>query len=201
MRRLAGVLLVSVLGLAAGCGDDGDDDASPTTSTATTASSSTTTAPDETTTTTSPPATATTAVADEAGEATDLADGRHPALVTGIDVEGRTIEVDVIQFLTGEEATTAYQEDYPDDPGGPPNDYYIVNDNPRVRTLAVAEDVDVQLVRMEETESAELEPGTWEELPDYFAGYAADDGTLWYSPFWLTIEGGAVVAIEEQYLP
>lgn len=48
---------------------------------------------------------------------------------------GRTLTVDVIQFLTGREAEEAYHRDHPEDPLGPPNDYYILTVNPRLRTL------------------------------------------------------------------
>jgi hypothetical protein len=50
-------------------------------------------------------------------------------------VAGRTLTVDVIQFLTGREAEEAYHRDHPEDPLGPPNDYYILTVNPRLRTL------------------------------------------------------------------
>lgn len=130
-----------------------------------------------------------------------LADGRHPAYLHELDVAGRTVTVDVIQFLTGEEAVEAYQSEYPEDPEGPPNDYWIRNVNPRLRTLPVARPVDVQLVRLQEDADADLDPGTWEELPGYLADGPPGDERLSASPYWLTVENGMVTALEEQFLP
>jgi hypothetical protein len=64
-----------------------------------------------------------------------LADGRHPVLIKTVDVQGRRITFDLIQFLTGEAAIKAAAEDHQESP--PPNDYYIRNVNPRLRTLPV----------------------------------------------------------------
>ena len=68
-------------------------------------------------------------------------------------------------------AIDAYHAEYPDDPLGPPNDYWILNVNPRLRTLPVSDDVTVNLVRLAEDGDADLDPGTWEELPDYLSAY------------------------------
>lgn len=130
-----------------------------------------------------------------------LEDGRHPVYLTDIDLPAGTITLDLVQFLTGDEAKRVYAEDYPGDPSGPANDYYTVNDNSRLRTLPVVPGVDVTVVWLE---PGRLGPQTisFEELPDYFAEYpATNDPHLWYDPFWLTVDDGRVVAIEEQYLP
>lgn len=134
-------------------------------------------------------------------DGTDLADGRHPTYLHGVDQAGRTLTVDVIQFLTGQAAIDAHDADHPDEPGGPPNDYYIVNVNPRLRTLEVAADVTVSLVRLHEDGDADLGPGTWAELTDYLAVDPPEDDRLSWNPYWITLEDGIVVAIEEQYLP
>jgi hypothetical protein len=130
-------------------------------------------------------------------EATDLEDGRHPAYITALDVDAGTVEVDVIQFLTGEEARVAYEQET-GDPGGPPNDYYIKNENSRLRTLPVAADVRVTVV----DPGADSRPSTFGDLPALFATrFVPDGGRLTSNPFWLTLEDGTVTAMEEQYLP
>lgn len=183
----------------AACGDDGDDEAS---SSATTTVS--TSAPDDTSTSapsTAPGSTAPggsttpTTNADSDG-GLDLDDGRHPAYLTSVDVAGRTLTFDVIQFLTGSEATTAYQAET-GETDTPPNDYFIVNENPKLRTAPVSSGVTVQLVRLADDSDADLDPGTWDELP----AYLAQPGIQEFSPFWLTVSGGEVTAIEEQFLP
>jgi len=136
-----------------------------------------------------------------AGRHVDLADGRHAVLLHAADLPGRTLTVDVIQFLTGQEAIDAYQADHPDDPGGPPNDYYILNVNPRLRTLPVATDVEVELVLLHLGEGTELKRSAWEWLLDDLAHGPSDHDLISYSPFWLTLDSGVVTRIEEQYLP
>jgi hypothetical protein len=120
-------------------------------------------------------------------------------LLHAADLPGRTLTVDVIQFLTGQAARDAYQADHPDDPDGPPNDYYLLNVNPRLRTLPVAADVEVELVLLHLGEGADLKPSSWERLLDDLAGAPSDQDLISYSPFWLTLDDGVVTRIEEQY--
>jgi hypothetical protein len=137
-----------------------------------------------------------------APERTDLPDGRHAVFLHAIDVDAGTLTVDVVQFLTGQAAADAYRRDHPEDPDGPPNDYYIVNENPRLRTLTVAGSLHVRLVRLEETGTADLEDATWLELPGYFAPWQEHDlDGLHPNPFWVTLVEGLIVGLEEQYLP
>ena len=66
-----------------------------------------------------------------------LPDGRSAMYLTKIDVTGHTITFDLIEFLTGDAARKAWKKAYPTNPG-PPDDYFIINDNPKLRTLPVA---------------------------------------------------------------
>jgi hypothetical protein len=141
---------------------------------------------------------------DDAPEAASpvLEDGRHPAYLVALDVSGRTVTVDVIQFLTGDEAIAAYREDTSEDPeGDPPNDYFIRNENPLLRTLPVAAEVAVTVVRLGEPSGAGSVPSTFEDLPAHLDEQPPAEGRLAWNPYWLTVEGGEVVAIDEQYLP
>jgi hypothetical protein len=129
-----------------------------------------------------------------------LEDGRHPVYLAAIDLGGRTVEFDLIQFLTGDEAVAAWDEDHPDTPGGPPNDYYIVNDNPRLRTLPVAEQVAVTVLDW----NAGFTPTTvaFADLPTELAdGPVSYETRLRGNPFWLTVEDDTVIVMEEQYTP
>jgi hypothetical protein len=135
----------------------------------------------------------------DAAATTDLPDGRHAVLLHSADLPGRQLTVDVIQFLTGEQARLAYAEDHPEDPDGPPNDYHIRNVNPRLRTLPVATDVEVTLVHL--GEGAVEVASTWATLLDDLSSEPADHDLMSYNPFWLTLSGGVVTRIEEQYLP
>jgi hypothetical protein len=135
----------------------------------------------------------------DAAPATDLADGRHAVLLHSADLPGRRLTVDVIQFLTGEEARIAYAEDHPEDSHGPPNGYHIRNVNPRLRTLPVAADVEITLVDLD-ADPAEV-TSSWVTLLDDLASEPSDHDLVSYNPFWLTLEGGVVTRIEEQFVP
>ena len=132
-----------------------------------------------------------------------LEDGRHFGYVRSVDVDGGAIEFDLAYFLSGEEANQAYQE-ATGDSGPVPNDQFVVNDNPMLRTLTLAPDVRLRLL-------------DWNNCCDTFfdgdlalfaeaIGEQADvtDGALIYrgqSQWWITVENGVVTEIEEQYSP
>jgi len=175
-----------------GCGDGDDGDATTTAATSTPAATPPPTQSQAPITSQTPAGTA--------SPSPGLEDGRSPVYVTAIDVPGRTVTFDLIQFLTGDEAKRAYTKDHPEDPGWPPNDYYIVNENSRLRTLPVVAGVDTTVNWL--GGGADPEEISFDQLPDYFAtNPAPSDGHLWYAPFWLTVDDGQVVLLEEQYIP
>lgn len=108
---------------------------------------------------------------------------------------------DLAYFLTGEEADRAAQEDGVIQEGEHvDNDYYIVNENTKLRDILYASVVPVRLVRWSECcESFDAEfdlfvrafqPGGTDE------NYKGPD-----SQYWLTVNGGVVTSVEEQFLP
>ena len=210
-RAVVAVAVTAIAVLAAALGfalvDDDDDRAeqSPTTTTSVAPSTSPSTAPSTEPSTSEPesvggpaaPAPPATAPAVEPA----LEDGRHPVFLTMLDSTARTVEFDLIQFLTGDEAVVAWDAVHPEEPGGPPNDYFIVNENPRLRVLPLADDVTVTVPSFEGGGlHAQAIPFT--DLPARLAGNPMpDDGRLWPNPFWLTVEDGTVTAMDEQYLP
>ena len=182
------------IGVAVATSDDGADRSRTTGSTAPAATAPSTTDAD------AGGGAATTAPPTSPSVEPVLEDGRHPVYLTDIDTAARTVEFDLIQFLTGDEATAAYIEDHPDDPGGPPNDYYVVNDNPRLRRLWVAENVQVTVLDWEG--GFEPEVIAFADLPAQLAAdLVPDDDRIWTSPFWLTVNDDTITAIEEQYIP
>jgi hypothetical protein len=77
--------------------------------------------------------------------------------------------------------------------------YYIVNDNDRLRTLPLADDVRVRYIPLDFC--CELQRGNidaWLEavLETNQTDYAGKD-----VPWWFTVEGGLITRIEQQYLP
>jgi hypothetical protein len=156
-------------------------------------------------TTTAPPAGGTATTAGPSGNPApttsgdsggDLADGRHPARILAVSDSKKTVRFDVIQFLTGDAANKAAAEDGEESP--PPNDYYIRNTNPKIRTLSIAPSVTVTVNVLAATETGSSTKDTRITLAK-LAGFPRDrvDDAV----FWLTVSHGKVTRIEEQYLP
>jgi hypothetical protein len=131
-----------------------------------------------------------------------LEDGRHFGYVRSVDPAAGTIEFDLAYFLSGQEANDAYHA--AGGTGPVPNDHFVVNDNPMLRTLTLAPDVRLRLL-------------DWNHCCEtFFDGDLSlfaqaireqtdvADGDLIYrgqSSWWITIENGVVTQIEEQYSP
>jgi hypothetical protein len=126
----------------------------------------------------------------------DLADGRHAAYVTELKLPDRIVTIDVIQILAGQEAADAFKRDNPGEGEGPPNDYYIVNANKKLRSGTITPEAGVKLVKLAQDSNADLNDATLDELDAYLK--TVDRLMV---PFWFTVAGGRITAIEEQYLP
>jgi hypothetical protein len=138
---------------------------------------------------------ASTVVGPATSEPVVLADGRHPVYLKTVDPDQQTITFDLIQFFTGEAATKAAAEDGEESP--PPNDYYIRNVNPRLRTLPVAADapITVNVLAAQSTGSSTKDVSvTLAKLASYFP----NSGT---PPFWITVKQSQVTKIAQQFLP
>jgi hypothetical protein len=131
-----------------------------------------------------------------------LADGRHPVFLTDIDVDGQTVEFDLLQYLTGAEQE-AYEAAHPTEYGGCGCDDAgpIHNDNPRLRRLPVAADLRVFLQGSSSSSCDGPDTTTFAAFPGYFSNgdhdYEPDTGHLGFNAFWLTVDHDTVVDIEE----
>jgi hypothetical protein len=122
-----------------------------------------------------------------------LADGAYPAFIRDVDVDGRTVTVDVVQtFEGGKTAEQAALEDglapwkarryeyYP---------VYIRNENPLLRTLSVRRRVTIEF--MGECEETAYGTSALRELADR----AMPPSTDWY--YTLTMRGDVVQRIDQ----
>jgi hypothetical protein len=127
-----------------------------------------------------------------------LEDGRHFVFVENASRRGDgsiRIRFDLAYFYRGARAEQEAAERGDEVVSG----YYIVNDNTRLRTLPVADDVEVEYIPADSC--CELQPGNidaWLEAvletnPTDYAG----TNVQW----WFTVEGGEITMIEQQYLP
>lgn len=187
--------VVGVLALAGGyvLGTSGNDQASPSGSPAGGVTPTDGPSPGATQTATPEPS------ATEEPQTTDLEDGRHFVAVKQVIVpeQGlREIEFDLAYFLTGAAAEQAAAE-HGDEVL---NDYYIVNDNPRLRRVPVTDDASVSYVP--EPVCCDLQPGdldAWvDSMNEVVMSDYPDASSSWW---WLTIESGQVVQIEHQWVP
>lgn len=78
--------------------------------------------------------------------------------------------------------------------------YYIVNDNPRHRTLFLTDEVEVEYIP--QSGCCELQP--W-DIDSWFEAIGLSTNPGDYPgtnvPWWFTVEGGKITRIEQQYLP
>lgn len=111
-----------------------------------------------------------------------------------------SIVADYAQLLTGKEAAAAAKARGDESP--PPNDYYIVNDNNKLRTLPVKPGIKVKLVS---NPDGTIDQAGYTVPYDTWAGYFAapsdENAGIRQSPYWLTVTGGVVTAIEQPYFP
>jgi hypothetical protein len=118
-----------------------------------------------------------------------LADGRHPVLLKAIDPARGTVTFDLIQFYQDNQATIEAAKDHQESP--PPNDYYVRNVNPKLRTLSVQADATI---------TANQIAGSNQNLPVSLARLATL--THEHSPvFWITVRHDQIVKIGEQWVP
>lgn len=111
------------------------------------------------------------------------------------EVAGRyTWVLDHAQLLTGAEAVAAATAHGDESP--PPNDYYIVNDNPKLRTYPVEADAKVVVAFGSPNDTMTM------VLGQYYDVWLNDtDGNGKNTPFWVTIENGKVTGASEFWSP
>ena len=128
-----------------------------------------------------------------ASRAPELQDGRQFGLIESVELQSSpgTIVFDPADQLTGEaahRAAAAHGDAVP-----VANDSYKVNDDPTVHTLALSPDVEIRLVNWDQCcDTVTADPESFK------ASFRGSDN---YWGFWVTLEDGVVVEIEEQYHP
>lgn len=118
-----------------------------------------------------------------------LADGRHPVCLKAIDPKTGTITFDLVQWYFGEDAAREAAKDHQESP--PPNDYYIRNLNPKLRTLPTAAGATITVNNL--LSSHQSVPVTLTKL----ATLTQDRSPM----FWITVSHDQVLKINEQWVP
>jgi hypothetical protein len=187
--RIRIVALVVVASLAAAC-NEGSTVASGVGDTGTGSPPVTTPPADSASSTASPPT---------SSPKPSLEDGRHfvYAVSTKQKRGSSQLRFDLAYFLTGHAATKAAKDHGDEHP--PPNDYYIVNDNPLLRWLPVSPTVHVRYIPT--MQCCDLVMGDYDAWAASIAGTMQTDYPGKDVPWWITVSGGQIVKIEQQYLP
>ncbi|MCU7726956.1 hypothetical protein ODJ79_24785 [Actinoplanes sp. KI2] len=198
IRAVAGTTALAVtLGGTSGCGGSGTPSSSPK-ATATSAS-----APADAGASAEAGAGAAPVKSATATATPVLPDGRSAVYLTGLDVAGKTTTFDLIEFLTGAAAKAEWKKEHPDQPDGPDNDYMIVNNNKKLRTLPV--DPATKCVVLATLGGTDTKTITFAALPAFLKkrneGFTITPPQISMLPFWLTVKNGKVTHFEEQFLP
>ena len=103
---------------------------------------------------------------------------------------------DLIDFFQGTAAREKWQAEHKGLlTGKSPNEYLIVNDNPKIRKLKISDKAAIYMYAGND----ETEPGRV-DFQQFIRNYTSpflDDRR----PYWITVRDGKVVKIEEQHLP
>jgi hypothetical protein len=84
----------------------------------------------------------------------------------------------------------------------PPEDgYYLVNDNPLLRTVPISPDVTVRYIPTGALDQATLKPGTIDGWSAAVNGTAMTDYRDGDAGWWIVIQGGEITSIKQQYFP
>ncbi|AZK48878.1 hypothetical protein EIM92_05805 [Paenibacillus lentus] len=120
--------------------------------------------------------------------------------------DGNVLFVDEIEWYEGEEAEQAFLEHEPDAGiDGPPDGYYIVNEDIKLTSYRIAEDVRIFMQIYDRTGNIEDMDIRWNELVtmEQFKGIVQN--TEWIDvkdfPYHITVKDGTVVQIVQQYIP
>ncbi|WP_234405441.1 hypothetical protein [Paenibacillus sp. IHBB 10380] len=136
-------------------------------------------------------------------------DDTSTAMITSIVQENGHlyIEADHIQWYEGEAANEKFLEREQDtgDMTGPPDGYYVINDDPQLQKLEVAADAEVLMQIYDHDGTYESIQVEWNEpvsLHKFEAIYHNNellDASVF--PYHLTVNDGKVVKIVQQFIP
>jgi hypothetical protein len=131
-----------------------------------------------------------------------LEDGRHFGYIKSaqLTAQPQFIVFDLAYLLSGDEANQAAADRGLETPE--PNDYFIVNDNPRLRALPAAPALRILL--LDWTNCCDTmfraDPQLFQESFD-LKKYPPGNYKGKFSGYWLTVKGGAATKVEERYFP
>lgn len=133
----------------------------------------------------------------------ELEDGRHFGYIKSVDLGPKpaTLTFDLAYDLVGAEANREAERRGYETPV--PNDYFIVNDNPKLRTLPLSDDLELRLLDWKHC-CATFFAGDLERFAASFRRKNPLVGSNYRgasSAYELMVRDGVVVSVDEHYLP
>lgn len=119
--------------------------------------------------------------------------------VTWSAAKGYELTADYAQLLTGKaaaDAATAHGDESP-----PPNDYYILNDNPKLRTFPLAKTASVIVLGWGGTDATARKTIPVGQFMDVMPGGVNPQDQWVRAPYYITITGGTITKVEQYYIP
>lgn len=122
--------------------------------------------------------------------------------IRGFDAAPGVLLFDRAEWLSGEDAQRAAEEEGEISPGEPlPNDYYIRNPTEGTVPKRLDKDTLVVLTRGRGHSFPTARCGTARELERAFRNPRGWHELIHHSPYWIVESGGRVIRVVEQYLP
>jgi hypothetical protein len=119
--------------------------------------------------------------------------------VTGSSAKGFKVVVQYAKLLTGEaaaDAATAHGDESP-----PPNDYYIVSDDPALRTFTLSKTAKIVVLGWAGADATKKKTVTIAQFMSVMPGGSKFQDRWANAPYTITISAGTVTQIEQYYLP
>jgi hypothetical protein len=109
------------------------------------------------------------------------------------------MKADFAQFLTGSAAAAAATAHGDESP--PPNDYYIVNDNAKIRTFPIKSGIKVKVYGFGGDGASTSRMIPLGQFFDLMPGGTSTQEPWKSAPYWIWVKSGVIAKIEQQYLP
>lgn len=119
--------------------------------------------------------------------------------VSGSSSAGYKLVADYAQMLTGSAANAAATAHGDESP--PPNDYYIVNDNKKLRTFTLSKTAQIIVLGWAGADATAKKTLTIAQFMTVMPGGSSPEDRWRTAPYTITITGTTVTKVEQFYLP
>jgi hypothetical protein len=130
----------------------------------------------------------------------DPQNGFYATALKTVDAGAGTLRYDVVQWLVGAKAHAQWVHDHPQEPDGPPDDYYVINVSPAIYQSAFAPNVRVFDIA-DEANPASMQSDTLAAFEAKINAGKNASGVYAGHLFWVRLGGGKITEVCEQWVP